>query len=297
MATPDLPDVRTLLSDLPTWLYRLPVQRAAPLEGRGVECDAVLYGVLGYADETLFLYGYCVGELEHCFLYDTPWDETHRALGGGEPAEWYDGLEMPRSFRMRYSVEEPTRHEILDSRLKAMMERPLRSLGTRYAVPHLLTARAADVLRDIHLWDERIRYLRRGRYLVPDRDREVAGWTPAVARFGGLVGSGSATYAHYRYAVDGTEYVFAVKAQPPRSRMTPSDHAPQTSRKERRAHLAIARRQEQGFRTLQGGQELHVRFNPRDPGEHTLGAPLLPEGADPLELDPSTVVYQLEPVV
>ncbi|HYH96413.1 hypothetical protein [Hyalangium sp.] len=32
------------------------LQKAAPLEGRTAECEAVLYGELGYADETLFLY-------------------------------------------------------------------------------------------------------------------------------------------------------------------------------------------------------------------------------------------------
>ncbi|QDE95858.1 hypothetical protein BHS05_08200 [Myxococcus xanthus] len=288
MPAEPLPDVRTLLSRLPAWHFRLPEYRAAPVEGRAVTCDAVLYGTLGYADETLFLYGYNVGEDEHCFLYDTPWDETHRAYARGQPPEWYDGLQMPRAFQVRHAVAEPSRHEILDPLLKVMMERPLRYLGTRPAIPRLLAAGAAEVLGDIQEWDARLRFLRRGRYLLSAGAPEASGWTPVEARFGGLAGSGNTTYAHYHYDVGATGYVFAVKCQPPLARMTPSDHAPQTSRKERRAHLALARRQEEGFRLLTPGQPLQVRFNPADPGEHALGT---------LDLAPSTAAYQLEPVV
>ncbi|WP_163998479.1 DUF3592 domain-containing protein [Pyxidicoccus caerfyrddinensis] len=290
-------EVRTRLSQLTTWHFRLPVHHFAPLTGRTVEAEALLYGELGYADETLFLYGYCVGADEYCFLYDTPWDEVHRALNGASPNEWYDGLVMPRAFRVRYSVSAPERHEMVDPLLRSMMERPFRYLGTRAAVPRPLTATAEEVLRDIDLWDERLRYLRRGRYLVPQDVSQTAEWTPAVARFGGLVGRGDAEYAHYRYEVGGTSYVFAVKTVPPISRMTPSDHSPQASRKRRRAHLALARRQEQGFRLLSSGQEIGVRFNPKEPAEHVLGAPMLPAGAPPLDIDPSTSVYQLEPIV
>ena len=291
-----MPDVRTLLSELRTWHSRLPVQQAAPVQGLAATCEALLYGELGYADETLFLYGYSVGEDEHCFLYDTPWDEVHRALGGGHPPEWYDGLEMPRSFQVRYAVAEPRRHEILDPLLREMMQRPLRYVGTRPAVPHLLTAGAEALLRDIQEWDERLRFLRRGYTLLAADEPRAEGWTQAVARFGGLVGSGSATYAHYRYAAAGTNYVFAVKCQPPLARMTPSSHAPMNSRKERRAHLALARRQEQGFRLLSPGEELQVRFNPVDPGEHALGPILRSVGPEPLELSSSVVAFQLEPV-
>jgi hypothetical protein len=266
------------------------------LAGPTAECEALLYGKTGFADETLFLYGYCVGAREHCFLYDTPWDELHRALGGGSPAEWYDGLEMPRAFRVRYSVSDPTKHEILDPLLKEMMKRPVRPLGTRPGGPHLLTARAEEVLRDIESWDGRLHYLRHGRYLVPANDPRAAGWTPAMAVFGGLVGSGSVTYAHYRYSVGETGYVFAVKPSPPISEMTPSDHSPGTSRKERRAHLAAARRQEQAFRSLVSGQQVRVRFNPQDPGEHSFELPPLQEGEHPPIVDPLCVAYQLEPI-
>lgn len=291
-----LPDVRTLLSDLSTWLYRLPVQSAAPLAGPTVECEALLYGETGFADETLFLYGYCEGAREHCFLYDTPWDELHRALGGGAPAEWYDGLETPRTFRVRYSVSEPTKHEILDPLLKQMMARPIRYLGTRPGGPHLLTTRAEEVLRDIDTWDDRLRYLRQGRYVVAVDDPRAVDWTPVMAVFGGIVGSGSTAYAHYRYPVGDTGYVFAVKPTPPISEMTPSDHAPGTSRKERRAHLAEARRQEQALRSLVIGQDVRVRFNPQAPAEHSLELPPLPGEERPPRMDPFCVVYQLEPL-
>lgn len=283
-------EVRTLLDDLRTFHSRLPVHHFAPLTGRTAEAEALLYGVVGYADETLFLYGYCVGKMEYCFLYDTPWDELHRGMMGTGPREWYDDLEMPRAFRMRYSLSEPRQHEVLDPLLQPMMERPPRYLGTRVGVPNLLTAGAEEVLRHIHLWDERLRFLRRGRYLVPLDEAPSAEWTPAVARFGGLVGHGEGEYAHYGYTVGETSYVFAVKTVSPVSRMTPSNHAPFASRKERRAHLALARQQEQGFRKLSSGQEIEVRFNPTDPSEHVLGAPLL-------DITPSTGVYHLEPIV
>lgn len=291
-----LPDVRTLLSGLSTWLYRLPVQKAEPLAGPTAEVEAILYGRTGFADETLFLYGYCVGASEHCFLYDTPWDEVHRALGGGTPAEWYDGLSMPRAFRVRYSALEPSKHEILDPLLKEMMNRPIRPLGTRPGSTQLLTAPAKEVLRDIEHWDQRLRFLRVGRFLVPADDPKASSWTPVTAVFGGIVGSGSTSYAHYRYSASGTEYVFAVKPAPPISEMTPSDYSPGSSRKERRAHLAAARRQEQAFRSLVSGQEVRIRFNPQTPAEHSLELPPLQEGERPPTVDQLSVVYQLEPV-
>ncbi|AKQ68416.1 hypothetical protein A176_005328 [Myxococcus hansupus] len=291
-----MPDARTILSDLRTWHPRLPHHLAGPLEGPTATGDALLYGVSGYADETLFLYGYCVGEEEHCFFYDTPWDELHRALGGGHPPEWYDGLEMPCPFRVRYAVAAPSRHEILDAPLSEMMTRPLRYVGTRPAVPRLLTAGAEAVLRDIEDWEPRLRYLRRGHLLESGDAPKADAWTQAVARFGGLVGHGDATFAHYRYEAGGRAHVFAVKCQPPLARMTPSDHAPFTSRKQRREHLALARRQEQGFRLLEPGQLLQVKFNPADPGAHVLGPVLTPAGPQPFELAPGVVAHQLEPV-
>ncbi|NVJ19972.1 hypothetical protein HUW62_01800, partial [Myxococcus sp. AM011] len=178
-------DVRTLLDQLRTLHSRMPVHQFAPLTGRTAEGDALLYGVTGYADETLFLYGYCVGKTEYCFLYDSPWDDLHRGMFGGF-REWYDDLVMPRAFRMRYSISEPKQHEVLDPLLQPMMERPPRYLGTRAAVLHPLTATAEEVLRDIDRWDERLRYLRRAQSLVPQDASQVEGWTPAVARFGGL---------------------------------------------------------------------------------------------------------------
>lgn len=282
-------DVRTLLDQLRTVYSRLPVHPFAPLTGRTAEADALLYGVTGFADETLFLYGYCVGRSEYCFLADSPWDEVHRGMFGGF-REWYDDLVMPRAFRMRYRVSEPQQHEVLDPLLQPMMERPPRYLGTRDSVPHLLTATAEEVLRDIDRWDERLGFLRHSRYLLPLDASQSAEWTPAVARFGGLVGHGEGEYAHYGYTVGETSYVFAVKTVSPISRMTPSDHSPFSSRKKRREHLALARQQEQGFRKLASGQEIEVRFNPKDPSEHVLGAPLL-------AITPSTGVYQLEPIV
>ncbi len=291
---PPLPDPRTILADISTWHMWLPKQYAVPLVGPTGEADAILYGRTGYADETLFLYGYTVGEHEHCFLYDTPWDETHRAYGNG-PSEWYDGLEMPRPFRVRYSVSEPERHEIVDPLLKEMMKRPLHRIGTRPAVAHPLTARADEVLLHIDRWDERLPYLRPGSYLEPANGPRAAGWTPVTARFGGIVGRGDAVYAHYRFPVDGTEYVFAVKLE--RSEMTPSDYAPQSSRKERRAHLKSERRQDQAIRSLESGQELRVRFSPNDPKQHTLELPPLRDGEPPPVLGGSTTAYQLEPLV
>ncbi len=292
---PPLPDdPRTILADLPTWHPWLPKQQAVPLVGLTGEAEAILYGKTGYADETLFLYGYTVGEHEHCFLYDTPWDEVHRAYGKG-PAEWYDGLETPRLFRVRYSASDPRQHEIIDPLLKAMMERPLHRLGTRPAVAHPLTARADEILRHIDRWDERLQYLRPGSYLEPANDPRTEGWTPVTARFGGIVGEGDAVYAHYRFPVEGTEYVFAVKLT--RSEMTPNDHAPQSSRKERRAHLKSERRREQSLQSLASGQEVRVRFNPRNPAHHTLELPPLREGEPPPVLGQATTAYQLEPFV
>lgn len=282
-------EVRALLDQLRTVHSRLPVHHFAPLTGRTAEGDALLYGMTGYADETLFLYGYCVGKTEYCFLYDSPWDDLHRGMFGG-PREWYDDLVMPRAFRMRYCVSEPQQHEVLDPLLQPMMERPPRFLGTRDSVAHPLTATAEEVLRDIDRWDERLSFLRRARSLVPQDASQVEGWLPAVARFGGLVGHGEGEYAHYRYTVGETSYVFAVKTEAPLSKMTPSDHAPSSTRKERRAHLALARQQQQGFRQLSSGQEIGVRFNPEDPAEHVLGAPLL-------DITSSTAAFQLEPIV
>ncbi|WP_224369949.1 hypothetical protein [Hyalangium versicolor] len=288
-------DVGTLLANIRDTYSDLPIHRVAPLVGPTRECDAILYGQTGFADETLFLYGYDAESLEHCFLYDTPWDELHRAYNGGKPAEWYDGLEMPRAFRVRYSIASPAQHEILDPLLKEMMDRPLRRLGTRPAIRNPFTAQAEEVLRDIDSWGERLRYLRRGSYVESASSPQVKDWTPATARFGGVVGSESARYVHYRFAVGDIEHVFAMK--PAIRKMTPLDHAPWTSRKERRAHLAEARRYELTLGSFVSGQEVRVRFNPQAPVEHSLEFPPQREGETPPEVPVSTVTYQLEPVI
>jgi hypothetical protein len=90
-------------------------------------------------------------------------------------------------------------------------------------------------------------------------------------------------------------YVFAMK--PFLQKMTPSNHAPWTSRKERRAHLAAARLQELSLSSLASGQELRVRFNPQKTREHSIELPPLREGEVPPVLSSSTVTYQLEPLV
>lgn len=287
-------DVKTLLAELSDVYADLPRQTAEPLVGATAECEATLYGKTGFADETMFFYGYNVGAHEHCFLYDTPWDETHRALGGGDPPEWYDGLELPRAFRVRYSVSSPAQHEILDPLLKEMMKRPLRRLGTRPAVPHPLTASAEEILRDIELWDERLSYVRTRYSLEPANSPRVEDWTAATARFGGVVGSGDTQYAHYRFTVDGTEYVFALNISP--TKMTPAYSFFGGSRKDRRAHLEEERRWVQAINSLTSGQELRVRFNRRVPGVHSLELPPLREGEAPPVLSWALMVYQLEPL-
>ena len=296
MSTP-LPDTRTILTNLSTWYSRLPVQSAAPLTGATREADALLHGWRPYDDETLFLYGYTVGALEHCFFYDTPWDERGR-VPGRSPAEWYDGLSMPRPFRVRYSVARPDQHEILDPLLREMMKRTLHRVGTRPTVPRPLTAGAEEVLAHIDRWHERLPLLRRQRYLPTSTPAERVDWRATTARFGQVVGTGDAAYLSYAFEVDGTRFVFAVKVAHPLSRMTPNDHAPDTPRAERRAHLAEARRQENGLLALAGAPDVPVRFHPEDPGAlHVLEPSARQPGESPLVLDPYTTVYQLEPVV
>lgn len=294
MTSVALSDVGTLLSNLNETYSDLPIHRVVPLVGPTRECDAILYGQTGFADETLFLYGYDAESIEHCFLYDTPWDEVHRAYNGGKPVEWYDGLEMPRSFRVRHSVEHPAQHEILDPLLKEMMKRPLRRLGTRPAILHPFTAQAEEVLRDIEAWGERLRYLRRGSYVEPAGSPKVNDWTPTMARFGGVVGSEGARYVHYRFTGGDTEYVFAMK--PTVRKMIPRSHAPMTSRKERRAHLSEERRYGLTLGSFVSGQEVRVRFNPQAPVEHSLEFAPQREGDPPPVIPVSTVTYQLEPV-
>lgn len=296
MPTERFPEVRTLLREIGTWQFRLPEQGWERLTGAVGESEGVLYGRTGYADETLYIYGYGVGEQEHCFVYDTPWDETHRALGGSTTVEWYDGVKTPRAFRVRYSVAEPWRHVVVDPLLKQMMRRPVRRLGTRPAVRNPLTAGAEEVLAGIEGWAERLNFLRRVRYIRSMVEAQGAGWTPAMAVFGGLVGAGEDTYAHYRYKAGETQYVFAVQPRAPGAEMTPEAYSPQASRQERRAHLGGARKQEQAFRALASGELLRVRFNPGDPGEHALELPPLRPGEAPPVIDPITQVYQLEPL-
>jgi hypothetical protein len=286
MSPPPLPDTRTLLANLNDWYSRLPVQRAEPLTGPTHEADALLHGRRHYEDETLFLYGYTVGSREHCFFYDTPWDERTRVPRPGA-LEWYDGLDMPRPFRVRYSVSHPDRHEILDPRLGEMMKRPLHRVGTRPSVAHPLTASAKEVLEQIDRWDERLGLLRRSQFLTPMNAREVPGWLPARARFGDVVGTGDASYVSYEFEAGPIRYVFAVNLTHPFSRMTPSDHSPQASRAERRAHLREIRGKEQGLRALAGTRDVGVRFNPEDPGQHSLELPTA---------DSYMKTYQLEPL-
>jgi hypothetical protein len=292
---PPLPDTRTMLATLYQWFGKLPVQSVAPLTGPTRETDALLHGRIQCQDDTLFLYGYTVGTLEHCFFYDTPWDESCRVPRAGH-LEWYDGLSMPRAFRVRYSVSQPDWHEILDPLLQAMMKRTLRRLGTRPAVANPLTASAPQVLAQIDRWDERLRLLRRGRFLLPSSAPEAAQWLPTLARFGAVVGKDDASYLPYEFEVGATRYVFAVKLAQWDSRMTPRDHSPDASRAERRAHLAEVRRREQGLRLLAGARDVPVRFHPEDPGQHALELlPLQPGEPSPV-LESGTTTYQLEPL-
>ncbi|MFY0572214.1 hypothetical protein ACN28E_51435 [Archangium lansingense] len=296
MSHPPLPDTRTILADLNDWYSKLPYQHAEPLTGPTREVHAVLHGWMEYYDETLFLYGYTVGALEHCFFYDTPWDERGRVLGKGHHSEWYDGLAMPRPFRVRYSVAQPDRHEILDPLLCEMMKRPLHRLGTRPAVERPFTATAEEVLAHIDRWDERLPFLRRRRYLHIATPKESSGWLPTLARFGNVVGKGDGAYMPYEFEVESSRFVFAVKLTHSFSRMTPNDHAPSSSRAERRAHLSAARRQDQTLQELVGAQDVRVRYNPDNPGLHALELPLLQPGEPQLMLDRYTM-YQLEPIV
>ena len=117
-----------------------------------------------------------------------------------------------------------------------------------------------------------------------------------MARFGDVVGTGDGAYLSYGFEVESTRFVFAVKLAHSLSRMTPGDHAPWTSRAERRAHLAEVRRQDQTLQALTGRQDVRVRYDPEDPGQHALELPPLQAGAPPFQLDPYTT-YQLEPIV
>ena len=293
---PPLPDTRTMLATLYQWFGRLPAQDFAPLTGPTRETEALLHGRIPCQDDTLFLYGYSVGELEHCFFYDTPWDESRR-VPRADNREWYDGLVMPRVFRVRYSVSQPDWHEILDPLLQAMMKRTLHRLGTRPAVAHPLTASAQQVLAQIDRWDERLRLLRRGRSLLPSSAPEGAGWLPALARFGAAVGTEDASYLPYEFEVGATRYVFAVKLTQPDSRMTPRDDSPGASRAERRAHLAEVRHRELGLRLLAGARDVRVWFHPDDPGQHALELRPLRPGESPPILESGTTTYQLEPIL
>ena len=286
MSSP-LPDTRTILAELEHWLGRLRDQNVAPLTGPTQETDALLHGRLQSQDDTLFLYGYTVGPREHCFLYDTPWDERGRVPRPGH-LEWYDGLELPRVFRVRYSVQEPDRHEILDPLLREMMKRTLRRLGTRPAVAHPLTASAQEVLAQFDRWEERLPLLRRGGRLTPASAPEAAHWPVARARFGAVVGREAHPFLSYAFDGGSTRYVFVVPLTQPGSRMTASGDSPDDSRAERRAHLARVRGQEQALRSLVGAEDVPVRFHPEDPGRHALV--LAPEP------DASTETFQLEPL-
>ncbi|AKJ06778.1 hypothetical protein ATI61_105251 [Archangium gephyra] len=297
MSPPPLPETRTILANINDWYSKLPDHHARPLTGSTRDTDALLYGRVEYADETLFLYGYTVGAREHCFFYDTPWDESGRSFGEGHRSEWYDGLLMPRPFRVRYSVEQPDQHELLDPLLREMMKRTLHRMGTRPAVAKPLTASAEEVLAHIDRWDERLRFLRRRRYITTETVQESSGGSTTLARFGDVVGTGDVSYVSYSFEACGTRFVFAIKLTHSFSRMTPSSHSPQSSRAERRAHLAGVRRQEHGLQELAGAQGVRVRFHPDDPGLHTLELPPLQPGAEPLTLDSYTTLYQLEPIV
>ena len=293
---PPLPDTRTILSDLGTWFSRLRTQYAEPLTGPTQETDALLHGRMQYDDDTLFLYGYTVGTREHCFFYDTPWDERCRVPRPGH-LEWYDGLEMPRAFRVRYSVSEPDRHEILDPLLQEMMKRTRHRVGTRLAVAHPLTASAEDVLARFDRWEERLPLLRRGELLTPVSAPEVSQWPSTSARFGDLVGREEDPFVSYAFDVGSTRYVFAMRLLQSGSRMTPSDSSPNRSRAERRAHLARVRGREQALRTLAGSRDVPVRFHPENPGRHALVLHSLQPGEPAPELDAYTRTFQLEPIV
>lgn len=292
---PPLPATRTMLARLYEWFGKLPFQHFVPLTGPTRETDALLHGRITCEDDTLFLYGYDVGGREHCFFYDTPWDESRR-VPRADNREWYDGLAMPRVFRVRYSVSQPDAHEILDPLLQAMMKRTLHRLGTRPAVAHPLTASAQQVLAQIDRWDERLHLLRRGGPLLPSTAPEAARWSPTLARFGAVVGKEDAAYLPYEFEGRATRYVFAVKLAQPDSGMTPLDHSPDASRAERRAHLAEVRRREQGLRLLAGAQDVRVWFHPDDPGQHALELHPLQPGEPPPVLTSGTTTYQLEPI-
>ena len=254
MSSP-LPDTRTILAHLESWFGRLRDQNTAPLTGPTRDTDALLQGRLQFQDNTLFLYGYTVGAREHCFLYDTPWDERGRVPGVG-PREWYDGLEMPRTFRVRHSVLEPDRHEILDPLLREMMKRTLRRLGTRPSVANPLTASARDVLAQFDRWEERLPLLRHSELLVQASAPEVAHWPLTRARFAKEVGRADNPFLPYTFDVGATRYEFALRLAQSGARMTSSDDSPHESRASRRAHLAQVRGQERGLRSLAGAQDV-----------------------------------------
>ncbi|PTL77581.1 hypothetical protein [Vitiosangium sp. GDMCC 1.1324] len=117
-----------------------------------------------------------------------------------------------------------------------------------------------------------------------------------LSRFGQVVGTGDGAYISYGFEVDSTRFVFAVKLTHAFSRMTPSDHSPGRSRAERRAHLSGVRQQDQAIQALAGAQDVRLRYDPENPGRHSLELPPLQPGEPPPMLD-HYKVYQLEPIV
>jgi len=82
-----------------------------------IETDATFVQSITRYDSTYLLYSYMAGGKEYAFLWETPYDEMHRAYGK-KNSTWYDSLNEGYVFRIRYDAGDPRRHFIPGEKIK-----------------------------------------------------------------------------------------------------------------------------------------------------------------------------------
>jgi len=82
-----------------------------------VKTTATFIQSLTRYDSTYLLYSYMADTVEYAFLWETPYDETHRSYSR-MAATWYDQLEPGMKFPVYYNQSDPRQHCVVDKKIK-----------------------------------------------------------------------------------------------------------------------------------------------------------------------------------
>jgi hypothetical protein len=82
------------------------------------ESEATVIQYTSRFDSTYILYTYIVDGKEYAFLWETYYDETHRAYSKNSKSEWYDDVHQENAFKIEYASADPKKHYVVDKNLK-----------------------------------------------------------------------------------------------------------------------------------------------------------------------------------